>query len=60
MQIVIGSGKNRRSATIPHRRAVSHKANERIREDVKAVILRPTTFANHSGVLVPLATNGGA
>lgn len=48
MNIVVGSGNNRRSFTVPHRSAVSRAMMDKMREDVKAFVLRPASFVGHS------------
>lgn len=48
MDIVVGSGKNRRSFTIPHRSTVSRGEFDKMREDVKAFVTRPATFRGYS------------
>lgn len=48
MNIVVGSGNNRRSFTVPHRSVVPRSEMDKMREDVKAFVLRPKTFVGHS------------
>ena len=56
LTFVIGSGKNRRTATVPHWSAIPRGGHEKVREDAKAIVIRPETFRNHSGVFEKLAS----
>lgn len=48
MNIVVGSGKSRSSFIVPHRSTVSRDTFDRMNEDLKAFIVRPSTFKGHS------------
>lgn len=47
MDINLGKGK---IVTIPHRSLLTRKETEKVSEDVKALMFRPATFQNHSGL----------
>lgn len=57
LTFVTGSGKNRRTATVPHWMAIPKGGHEKVREDAKAIVTRPETFRNHSGVFEELVSS---
>lgn len=48
MNIVVGSGNNRRSFTIGHKATMKREERDKMKEDLKAFILRPASFVGHS------------
>lgn len=48
MNIVVGTGKARKTFTIGHRSTMSRENRDKIREDLKAYITRPATFTGAS------------
>lgn len=50
MQFIVGTGTTRKVVELPAWQAKAHREErERVVEDVKAIVSRPATFANHSG-----------
>lgn len=48
MNIVVGTGKNRRSFVVGHRATMNRTDRDKMVEDLKAFIVRPQTFVGHS------------
>lgn len=48
MNIVVGNGKNRRSFILGHKSTMSRGEFDKCREDLKAFIVRPSTFVGHT------------
>lgn len=48
MNIVVGSGRNRKTFEIGHKATMTRTDRDKMREDLKAFIVRPSTFVGHS------------
>jgi len=48
MNIVVGQGKSRKLFVVGHKATMSRDDRDKIREDLKAFIIRPATFVGHT------------
>lgn len=48
MDIIIGSGNSRRKFVVGHKATMSRDTRDKMKEDLKAFIVRPQTFVGHS------------
>lgn len=48
MDITVGSGNSRRKFVLGHKATMKREDRDKMKEDLKAFILRPSSFVGHS------------